>query len=343
MRPGRCAGAAAARTAGPGTARPAAGWLPPATSTRTRPASSAPSRAAAARAAAWPACSRSPDSNASRASASSASGSVPNRPIDSTSAGSPSSSAEADVSSARASRSASASAAAAGRPPSPSNAARRVSGGVSSRSAAAVLDPVAVRQDLVRVVERVARLVELPRPQIGPDRLRQLPVLGRRHGLGVGVARCLARGQLPLLLVVDDPVLPQVGVRLAGALLQQVQQLLPACQVELDATRRRPAGMDRLVGHLGRIGRLPDLAQARQVGPIGDAPRQRVGRGVGEVLHLQRLDADGAPVVERDSGRQAAHRSGRRWLRWRRSVARRSRRRTRPMPRRSIGPRRSRR
>ena len=120
----------------------------------------------------------------------------------------------------------------------------------------------------------MARIVELPRSHVRPDRFGQLPTLGRGHGRGIGMPCRLTRRQLPLLIVVDDPVLPQVAVRLAGALLQQVQQLLPAGKVELDAVHRRPVGMDRLVGHLSPIGRLPDLAQSGQVGSIGDAPRQ---------------------------------------------------------------------
>ena len=180
----------------------------------------------------------------------------PSSPIVATSPGSPSSWADAAARAARASASASASSAAAGRPPSPSNAARRVSGGVSSRSAAASSIRSRSSQDVVRIVERLARIVELPRSHLGPDRLWQLPVLGRRHGGGVGMPCRLARRQLPLLIVVDDPVLPQVGCT--------TRRCAPPAGRAAAASRpgrtRRRAPPARRRGSAGRPSRPPSAA-----------------------------------------------------------------------------------
>ena len=188
-------GAAAARTAGPGTARPAAGRCRRATRTRTRPASSAPSGALRPRVRRLHRRRRrSPDSYAVARLGQLGLRIRAEQPDRSRrSAGSPSSSA--------ARRSRRAARARLRRRPHrrrlpgrrlPSNAARRSSGGVRPSSAAASAIRSRSGEDVAPpVVERLARLVELPRTQLGADVPRQLPVVGGGHGGGVGLARRL--------------------------------------------------------------------------------------------------------------------------------------------------------
>ena len=162
----------------------------PAAITRTRPASScsipgcAPPRLAAS-----PACSRSPDSNASRASVSSHRASIGAEQTDHRNQpGSPCPAGPGGRQEARASASASASSAAADRPPSPSNAARRVSGGVSSPGRPAASSIGSRSRRTVVVASSSSRASSnLPRSPSRPGSTRQLPVLGRLDGGGIGM------------------------------------------------------------------------------------------------------------------------------------------------------------
>ena len=175
------------------------------------------------------------------------------------------------------------------------------------------LDRIAIVERPIRGFEELCRLLELPGAQRLADDRWQLPLPCPRDDVVVLASRSGPLAEQGRLLRANDPGTPQVVVRPAGLILEQVEQAAPvrrsgarvchpfgavARPVHSAATRRAHARWSdlRLVSADAAPGRFPRARQPVQTGPLGDQPCELRRRRVAVVLLGSLVRPDRAPT-----------------------------------------------